>query len=76
MSRIPYDAQTAAAFKAVREVPRDGLGHWQDAIRRAREHGYVEPMVQASHIADNSRPRGRPGVASRLETIRPAAVPN
>lgn len=29
-----YDHQTAAAFKAVREVPRDGLEHWRDAIRR------------------------------------------
>jgi ubiquinone/menaquinone biosynthesis C-methylase UbiE len=31
---MAYDDQTAAAFKAVREVPRDGLGHWRDAIRR------------------------------------------
>ncbi len=34
MPRITYADQTAAAFKAVREVPRDGLGHWRDAIRR------------------------------------------
>src|SRR6478735_290376 len=34
MARISYDAQTAAAFKAVREVPRDGLGAWREAIRR------------------------------------------
>ncbi len=34
MARIAYDDQTAAAFKAVREVPRDGLGHWRAAIRR------------------------------------------
>jgi len=34
MARIAYDDQTAAAYKAVREVPRDGLGHWRDAIRR------------------------------------------
>jgi ubiquinone/menaquinone biosynthesis C-methylase UbiE len=34
MARIAYDEQTAAAFKAVREVPREGLGHWRDAIRR------------------------------------------
>jgi len=34
MARITYDDQTAAAFKTVREVPRDGLGHWRDAIRR------------------------------------------
>jgi ubiquinone/menaquinone biosynthesis C-methylase UbiE len=33
MARITYDDQTAAAFKAVREIPRDGLGHWRDAIR-------------------------------------------
>ena len=26
MARISYDDQTAAAYKAVREVPRDGLG--------------------------------------------------
>jgi ubiquinone/menaquinone biosynthesis C-methylase UbiE len=34
MARISYDDQTAAAYKAVREVPRDGLGEWRDAIRR------------------------------------------
>ena len=34
MARIIYDDQTAAAYKAVREVPRDGLGEWRDAIRR------------------------------------------
>src|SRR5215470_13600116 len=34
MARITYDDQTAAAYKAVREVPRDGLGEWRDAIRR------------------------------------------
>ncbi len=34
MARITYDDQTAAAFKAVREVPREGLTHWRDAIRR------------------------------------------
>ena len=39
MARITYDDGTAAAFKAVREVPRDGLGHWRDAIRR-----HLDPM--------------------------------
>jgi ubiquinone/menaquinone biosynthesis C-methylase UbiE len=34
MARISYDDQTAAAFKAVREVPRDGLSEWRDAVRR------------------------------------------
>jgi SAM-dependent methyltransferase len=34
MARIPYDEQTAAAYKAVREVPREGLEGWRDAIRR------------------------------------------
>jgi ubiquinone/menaquinone biosynthesis C-methylase UbiE len=34
MARITYDDQTAAAFKAVREVPRDGLGEWCAAVRR------------------------------------------
>ena len=34
MARISYDDQTAAAYKAVREVPRDGLGEWREAIRR------------------------------------------
>jgi hypothetical protein len=33
MARISYDGQTAAAFKAVREVPRDGLAQWREAIR-------------------------------------------
>jgi ubiquinone/menaquinone biosynthesis C-methylase UbiE len=34
MARISYDDQTAAAFKAVREVPRDGLVQWREALRR------------------------------------------
>ena len=34
MARINYDAQTARAYKAVREVPRDGLSEWREAIRR------------------------------------------
>ena len=34
MARISYDAQTAAAFKAVREVPRNGLWEWREAVRR------------------------------------------
>jgi SAM-dependent methyltransferase len=33
MARINYDDQTAAAFKAVREVPRDGLAQWREAVR-------------------------------------------
>jgi ubiquinone/menaquinone biosynthesis C-methylase UbiE len=34
MARISYDERTAAAFKAVREVPRDGLVEWREAVRR------------------------------------------
>jgi SAM-dependent methyltransferase len=34
MARISYDGPTADAFKAVREVPRDGLSEWRDAVRR------------------------------------------
>jgi ubiquinone/menaquinone biosynthesis C-methylase UbiE len=34
MARISYDEQTAAAFKEVREVPRDGLSEWREAVRR------------------------------------------
>jgi len=34
MARIGYDEQTATAFKAVREVPRDGLSEWREAVRR------------------------------------------
>jgi ubiquinone/menaquinone biosynthesis C-methylase UbiE len=34
MARISYDDQTAVAFKAVREIPREGLEHWRDAIQR------------------------------------------
>ena len=34
MARISYDEQTAAAFKAVREVPRGGLSEWREAVRR------------------------------------------
>lgn len=34
MARITYDQQTAAAFKAAREIPRDGLAEWREAVRR------------------------------------------
>src|SRR5215467_11136272 len=34
MARISYDEQTAAAFRSVREVPRDGLSEWREAVRR------------------------------------------
>jgi SAM-dependent methyltransferase len=34
MARISYDDQTAAAYRAVREVPREGLGAWREAVRR------------------------------------------
>jgi ubiquinone/menaquinone biosynthesis C-methylase UbiE len=34
MARISYDEETAAAFKAVREIPRDGLSEWREAVRR------------------------------------------
>jgi ubiquinone/menaquinone biosynthesis C-methylase UbiE len=34
MARISYDERTAAAYKAVREVPRDGLSDWREAVRR------------------------------------------
>jgi ubiquinone/menaquinone biosynthesis C-methylase UbiE len=34
VARISYDHQTAAAFKAVREIPRDGLSEWREAVRR------------------------------------------
>ena len=34
MARISYDDRTAAAYKAVREIPRDGLSEWRAAVRR------------------------------------------
>ena len=34
MARISYDEGTARAFKAVRELPRDGLSEWREAVRR------------------------------------------
>ncbi|HKC78139.1 MAG TPA: methyltransferase domain-containing protein [Gaiellaceae bacterium] len=34
MARISYDASTAEAFKAVRELPRDGLSEWREAVER------------------------------------------
>ena len=34
MARISYDDQTAGAYREVREIPRDGLGEWREAVRR------------------------------------------
>jgi ubiquinone/menaquinone biosynthesis C-methylase UbiE len=33
LARISYDERTAEAFKAVREVPLDGLLEWREAVR-------------------------------------------
>jgi SAM-dependent methyltransferase len=34
MARIRYDEPTAIAYKAAREIPRDGLSEWREAVRR------------------------------------------
>jgi SAM-dependent methyltransferase len=34
VARISYDDQTAAAYRAAREIPRDGLSEWREAVRR------------------------------------------
>jgi ubiquinone/menaquinone biosynthesis C-methylase UbiE len=34
MARISYDERNTAAYKAVREVPPDGLSEWREAVRR------------------------------------------
>lgn len=34
MTRNTYDQETAAAYKAVREIPRAGLADWREAVRR------------------------------------------
>jgi len=34
VARISYDEPTAAAYKAVREIPRAGLSDWREAVRR------------------------------------------
>ena len=34
VARISYDVQTATAYKATREIPRDGLGEWRAAVQR------------------------------------------
>jgi ubiquinone/menaquinone biosynthesis C-methylase UbiE len=45
MARISYDEQTAAAFKAVREVPRVGLSEWREAIRHHLRPSRGMPLV-------------------------------
>jgi ubiquinone/menaquinone biosynthesis C-methylase UbiE len=47
VARISYDDQTAAAFKAAREVPRDGLGAWREAVRR---HLWPSPRMTVVDI--------------------------
>jgi SAM-dependent methyltransferase len=34
VARISYDEETAAAYKAAREIPREGLSEWREAVRR------------------------------------------
>jgi len=41
----PYDEQTAAAYKAAREIPRDGLAEWREAVRRHLQPGPETALV-------------------------------
>jgi ubiquinone/menaquinone biosynthesis C-methylase UbiE len=41
----PYDEQAAAAYKAVREIPRDGLAEWREAVRRHLRPGPETTLV-------------------------------
>lgn len=34
MARITYDERTADAYEAVRQIPREGLADWREAVRR------------------------------------------
>ena len=34
VARIRYDEETAAAYKSVREIPREGLSEWRETLRR------------------------------------------
>jgi SAM-dependent methyltransferase len=45
MARISYDDQTAAAYKAVREVRRDGLVAWREAVERHLRPSPQMPVV-------------------------------
>ena len=66
MARLSYDKQTAAAFKAVREIPHDGLSEWHEAVRR---HLRPSPRMTLVDIGAGAGPgsdgvgtvRARPG---------------
>lgn len=45
MTLNPYDEQTAAAYKASREIPRDGLSEWREAVRRHLRPGLGTTLV-------------------------------
>ena len=45
MAKISYDEQTAAAYKAVREVPRGGLLEWREAVRRHLRPSHGKTLV-------------------------------
>ena len=45
MARIGYDERTAAAYKAVREIPRAGLSEWRESIRRHLRLSYGMTLV-------------------------------
>jgi hypothetical protein len=86
MARISYDDQTAAAFKAVREVPRDGLADWREAVRRHLRpspgmtlviHHIPDLEAAAREIRRVLRPgapvlirQAFPGRADRIELVR------
>ena len=85
MARISYDEQTAAAFKAVREVPRDGLSEWREAVRRHLRPSPGMTLVDigagtsavrrcVQRLVRPQRPRSEPSAAMRDQIPRTLAI--
>ena len=83
MARIVSDEPTAAAFKAVREIPRDGLSEWQaatspepvpgnDSGGHRRGDRCVRRCLQ--RLVRPQRRRSRPSAAMRDRIPRTPAI--
>jgi hypothetical protein len=69
MARISYDEVTAAAFKAVREVPRDGLSEWREAVRRHLDGRCPRDLIPTSRARRSRSRRGGVVVLSQTFTL-------
>jgi SAM-dependent methyltransferase len=72
--RIRYDEQTAAAFKAAREIPRAGLAEWREAVRRHLRPSHQMTLVDVGAGTGQFAAAFRDWFGLRVVAVEPSAA--